>query len=337
MTPFIIPIFLPQMGCSYRCLYCHQEKITRRPGTLLDRDAFIHLVEKGLSSPKKEDREVEIAFFGGTFTNLPEDVQKLLLDWTEPYLAQNQITSLRLSTRPEALSPERIERLLDLGVRTIELGVQSLNDTVLERSRRGHTAQEAIEAIKLLKTYPLTIGVQLMTGLPGDCPETFIETVNQVIRLKPHLIRIYPTLVLKNTALAQWWTEGRYSPLSLHDSVTLCAQALELFEEAGIKVIRMGLQEHEGLRLEKDLVAGPHHPAFGSLVRGEWFLRKLLRDLNTQKPLHSPVVLRLAPREGDYLLGNRRRNLTRLTTLLGMSEIRIQIDPQAPPGRGHTP
>jgi histone acetyltransferase (RNA polymerase elongator complex component) len=333
VTPFIIPIFLPQMGCPYHCLYCHQERITRSPSKILDKETFSSLVELGLSSKrKKPGQEIEIAFFGGTFTNLPVNFQTQLLGWAAPYLSQKRVTSLRLSTRPDALSEKKIEQLLALGIKTIELGVQSLNDKVLNLSKRGHNAQDTIQALDLLKKYPITIGVQLMTGLPGDSPETFIATIKQVIDHKPDFIRIYPTLVFQATPLAQWFKEKRYFPLSLDEAVTLCCQALEHLEAAGIRVIRLGLQDHEGLRFGKDLIAGPFHPAFGSLVRGELYLKKLLRDLMPNQPFRLPLVLHIAPQDSAYLLGNKKRNLILLSRQLEVANIEIKIAPQLSPG-----
>jgi histone acetyltransferase (RNA polymerase elongator complex component) len=328
MGPFIIPIFLPQMGCPYHCLYCHQEAITRSPGKVLGKETFSSLVETGLSSKRKKDgQEIEIAFFGGTFTNLPRDVQKQLFEWASPYLSQKKVTSLRLSTRPDGLSEKKIEELVTVGVRTIELGIQSLNDKVLGLSKRGHTAQDAIQSLTLLKKYPITIGVQLMAGLPGDSLETFLETIKQLIALKPDLARIYPTLVFQDTPLAQWLAEKRYSPLSLEEALDWCSQALELLEDAGIRVIRLGLQDHEGMRIDKGLIAGPFHPAFGSLVRGELFLKKLVRDLMPKKPFRSPLVLHIAPKDSYYLLGDKKKNLSLLSQQLGVANIQLNIAP----------
>jgi len=321
------------MGCPYHCIYCQQEKISRTPSQTLDRERFTQIVETGLSSSRKKmGQPVEIAFFGGTFTNLPPNFRKELLAWTALYLSQKKVHSLRLSTRPDTLSEKKIEELLSGGVRTIELGVQSLNNRVLSLANRGHDAQEAIWAFSLLKKYPLTIGIQIMTGLPGDSPETFNETINQVIGLKPDLVRIYPTLVFQDTPLAHLWQEGRYWPLSLDEAVGLCSQAVERLEGAGIPVIRLGLQEHEGLRLGRDLVAGPFHPAFGSLVRGELYLKKLIRELAPLKPFRSPLTLRIAPQDNDYLLGYGKKNLAILRRQLEIDDIGIKFESRLPPG-----
>lgn len=333
MTPFIIPIFLPQMGCPYQCLYCHQEKITNTPSKVLDRETFFSLVETGLSSRRKRrGQEIEIAFFGGTFTNLPEYIQEYLLEWAAPYISGKKVASLRLSTRPDALSEKKIEQLMTFGVRTIELGVPSLDNKVLDLSKRGHSAQDTIQALTLLKKYPITIGIQLMAGLPGDSLEIFMRTIKQLIALKPDLVRIYPTLVFQNTPLSQWLAEKRYFPLSLDEAVTWCCQALELLEAARIRVIRLGLQDHEGMRFGKGLIAGPFHPAFGSLVRGELYLKKIIQDLMPHRPLPSPLRLHIAPQDRDYLLGNRKKNSTLLSRQIGVANIEIKIAPRLSPG-----
>lgn len=266
MNPFIIPIFLPQMGCPFRCLYCHQERISRRSQKGLDLNTFSSMVEAGLASKrKKKGQEIEIAFFGGTFTNLPGDYQDQLLEWGAGYISQKRVTSLRLSTRPDALSETKLDRLTAWGVKTIELGVQSLDDRVLRLSNRGHTAKDTLQALALLKQYPVKTGMQLMTGLPGDSAEGFFKTIEQVLDLKPDLVRIYPTLVFRDTVLAQWVEQGKYQPLSQEEAISLCALAVDRLESAGIRVIRVGLQHHPDI--EKGLLAGPFHPSFGDLVR----------------------------------------------------------------------
>ena len=333
MNPFIIPIFLPQMGCSYHCLYCNQKTITKSPTRSLDWDTLSAIVEAGLSSKRKKPGQmVEIAFFGGTFTNLPSALQERLLTWAGHYLSEQRIAAIRISTRPDALSEKNIEPLLALGVRTIELGVQSLDDEVLTLSNRGHTTRDAVQTLALLKKYPIQIGIQLMAGLPGDTARGFLETIRQTVALKPDFVRIYPTLVFRDTPLAQWWRQKRYQPLSLAEAVSLCSRALEIFEENGIRVIRIGLQENEGIRFGRDLIAGPHHPAFGSLVRGECFTKKILQRLSVQKSLPFRLGLEIGPKDLSYLTGNKRKNLVRLIKESGVDMIDLNSDPRLPPG-----
>jgi histone acetyltransferase (RNA polymerase elongator complex component) len=333
--PFIIPIFLPQWGCPYHCIYCHQERITRtrRPG--MHRADFSSLVETGLNSRRRTPgHRVELAFYGGTFTLLPASVQEELLAWAAHYIRQGRVVGLRISTRPDALSEKVLLNLKAAGVETVELGVQSLNDQALERSGRGHSAQDSYNAVHLLKKFSLGVGIQLMAGLPGDTPEGFNRTIREVRNLKPDLVRIYPTVVFPETVLARWVEKGEYTPLALEEAVTLCRGAVDLLETAGIPVVRLGLQTHDRMSLGKDILAGPYHPAFGDRVRGELFLMRIKKGLAGRKFFREPdLELRVADRDIGFLTGNNRANLKKLKTDLGISKLQVAADPALPAGK----
>ena len=333
--PFIIPIFLPQWGCPYRCIYCHQEQITQTRRREIHRADFSTLVESGLNSRRRTPgRRVELAFYGGTFTLLPAPVREDLLAWAAHYIRQGRVEAIRLSTRPDALSDEGLWNLKAAGVETVELGVQSLNDQALERSGRGHSAQDSFNAVQLLKKFSLGVGIQLMAGLPGDTPEGFNQTIREVRDLKPDLVRIYPTVVFPETVLAQWVEKGRYTPLALEEAVSLCRGAVDLLETAGIPVIRLGLQSHDRMSLGKAFLAGPYHPAFGDLVRGESFLMKIKQDLAGRKSFReADLELRVADRDIGFLTGNNRENLKKLKTDLGISRLQVAADPALPSGK----
>jgi histone acetyltransferase (RNA polymerase elongator complex component) len=332
---FIIPIFLPHWGCPYRCIYCHQEQITQTRRLEMHREDFSTLVESGLNSRRRNPgHRVELAFYGGTFTLLPASVQEELLAWAAHYIRQGRVEAIRLSTRPDALSEEVLLNLKDARVETIELGVQSLNDRALERSGRGHSAQDSLNAVQLLKKFSLNVGIQLMAGLPGDTPEGFNQTIREVRDLKPDLVRIYPTVVFPETVLAQWVEKGHYTPLALAEAVSLCRGAVDLLETAGIPVIRLGLQSHDRMFLGKDILTGPYHPAFGDLVRGESFLMKIKQDLAERKFFREAgLELRVAGRDIGFLTGNNRENLKKLKTDLGISQLRVYTDPALPSGK----
>ena len=332
--PFIIPIFLPQWGCPNRCIYCHQEQITQTRRQEIHWVDFSTLVESGLNSRRRTPgRRVELAFYGGTFTLLPAPMQKDFLAWAAHYIRQGRVDAVRLSTRPDALSEEVLLNLKAAGVETVELGVQSLNDHVLERSGRGHSAQDSIEAVQLLKKFSLGVGIQLMAGLPGDTSEGFNQTIREVRDLKPDLVRIYPTVVFPETVLAQWVKKGRYTPLALEEAVSLCCEAVDLLETAGIPVIRLGLQSHDRMSLGKEFLAGPYHPAFGDLVRGELFLMKIKQDFFGRKFFREAgLELRVAGRDIGFLTGNKRENLIKLKTDLGISQLQVAADPALPSG-----
>jgi len=331
-SPFIIPIFLPQWGCPFQCVYCRQETITGLQRGSLDFKALSALVEAGLTPRKKKPgQQTEIAFYGGTFTSIETTAQEALLEWGSLYVRQGRVDGLRLSTRPDALSPEIVNRLWGKGVKTIELGVQSLNDQVLSEARRGHTAQDTFQAFGLLKEWPFKIGAQIMLGLPGDDRRAFRETVERLLILKPDLVRIYPTLVLRGTTLARWYEEGRYKPVSLEEAVELCCWAVDLLERAGIPVIRLGLQNHNDLKLGQELLAGPFHPAFGDLVRREIFLKNLKHFLKNNVPLSSVIGLTVSDRDESYLTGENRRGWRQLMVELGIT-IRLEKDGGLFPG-----
>jgi histone acetyltransferase (RNA polymerase elongator complex component) len=292
-------------------------------------------VESGLNSRRRTpDRRVELAFYGGTFTLLPAPVRDDLLTWAAPYIRQGRVEAIRLSTRPDALSEEVLLNLKAAGVETVELGVQSLNDQALERSRRGHSAQDSLNAVQLLKKFSLGVGIQLMVGLPGDTPEGFHQTIREVRDLRPDLVRIYPTVVFPETVLAQWAEKGHYTPLALEEAVSLCRWAVDLLETAGIPVIRLGLQSHDQMSLGKDILAGPYHPAFGDLVRGELFLMKIKQNLGGRNYFReADLELRVAGRDIGFLTGNNRENVRKLKTDLGISQLQVKTDPALPSGK----
>jgi len=258
----IIPLFIPFGGCPHQCVFCDQKGITGKagiPGAVEVR----RTIEAYLSTWKGKG-EKEAAFYGGSFTGLPLDMQKTLLDAAGEYVRAGRLGSLRLSTRPDYISEEIAAFLKERLVATVELGAQSMSNEVLKRSGRGHTAKETAEAVRVLKASGIATGLQLMPGLPGDTPASFMLTVKEAIRLGPDFVRLYPSLVLKDTPLHRMYLSGEYRPWGLIEAVDACARAKRLFDGAGVPVIRMGLQTTE--ELVESIVAGPYHPSFRQLV-----------------------------------------------------------------------
>jgi histone acetyltransferase (RNA polymerase elongator complex component) len=204
-------------------------------------------------------------------------LQEKYLSAAQRFIAEKRASGIRLSTRPDGMSEWVARFLKERGVRTVELGVQSLDDTVLKKSGRGHTAADAAQAAGIVKDAGLELGIQLMAGLPGDDKEKFLHTVSETVKLAPHFVRIYPALVVEGSGLADLWRRGEYRPLALDEAVELCSEALEVFGAAGIRVIRLGLQAGE--ELEKTYLAGPYHPSFGHLVKSNIALKNMLRAL----------------------------------------------------------
>jgi histone acetyltransferase (RNA polymerase elongator complex component) len=259
-----VPFFISHQGCPHTCVFCDQRTISGASGALPTAGQIRDRI--ALWSSTAGGRSLEVAFFGGTFTALPEEVQAELLAPLQPFLVEGSLASVRISTRPDYVDDDRVAWLAERGVRTIELGVQSLDDAVLAASGRGHTAAESLNAIRCIKRSGLQAGAQLMPGLPGDTPVSSLGSLEQVIAAGADFLRIYPTVVLKGTELANRHAVGEFTPLSLDRGVSLCKILLQRAMGAGIPVIRIGLQADQGLD-DEHLLAGCWHPALGQLVR----------------------------------------------------------------------
>lgn len=261
---YIIPIFVPHFGCPNDCVFCNQRKITGLSTNLTPKDAE-EIIISHLNS-FKENSFIEIAFYGGSFTAIDLEIQSKLLNVAYKYKKMGKVNEIRLSTRPDAIDELILSNLKEFQVDTIELGVQSIDDDVLALSNRGHQASDVYRATRLIKNYGFNLGLQMMLGLPGDTIEKSINTAKEFIRLKPECVRIYPTLVIKNTDLEKDYLNRSYKPLSMDGAIELCTILLMMFKLNDINVIRVGLQPTENIQLGKDVVTGPFHPAFRQLV-----------------------------------------------------------------------
>lgn len=276
MSRHIIPIFVPHKGCPHDCVFCNQKKISgciQAPSA----EEVHQLIQQHLDTHK--DAELEIAFFGGSFTGIPLEEQEAYLKIATAYRKQYPKLQIRASTRPDCISEPVITLLQRYQVNIIELGVQSMQDHVLTAAGRGHTAEDVVKAVKLLKQAGITVGIQTMLGLPGDTNQGALQTAKQVIELKPAMVRIYPTLVIRDTALERMYITGQYQPLDLKEAATLTAELMDLYENASIPVIRVGLQPTE--QLGTDVIAGPYHPAFRQLANGARAYKEMERLLQS--------------------------------------------------------
>ena len=269
MSHYIIPIFISHLGCPHTCVFCDQSKITaiqrEKIGLIRGRDVLA-MAEQYLATIPQGDRTVELSFYGGTFTGIAVELQIELLEAAQTLLTAGKISHIRCSTRPDFINAEILERCKAYGMDIIELGVQSLDDEVLKRSGRGHDARSVAEASQLIKAYGLTLGHQIMPGLPGATPASDLETAKRSIAMAPDQVRIYPTLVVRETPLADLYFKGDYEPYDLEEAVRLAGQLMECYEAARVKIIRVGLQATDEISLSGSLIAGPHHPAFRELA-----------------------------------------------------------------------
>lgn len=328
--PFVVPVFIPHAGCPHRCVFCDQTRTTGRTERLPTAQELDDAIGRFLGFRKASRRHTEISFYGGNFLGLSEDKILFLLEHAARYVARGQADGIRFSTRPDTIDSRRIGLLERFPVTTIELGVQSMNDQVLAAARRGHTARDAREAVALLKETPYRLGLQMMVGLPADTFPSAMASGEALCALDPDFVRIYPTLVLKGSALARRYLQKRYRPLSLDDAVEQVKALYVLFTRKGIPVIRMGLQATDGLDTGADILAGPYHPAFGELVHSALWREALDRCIKTLDLKACALEVRLHPRLISRVRGQRNENVDRLTRASALSPIRLTPDDRLP-------
>ncbi len=309
-----IPIFIPHLGCPNQCVFCNQRSIS---GCQAFREEDVpRQIEQALATVSSGD-EAEIAFFGGSFTGIDRDLMLRLLTMAQTYVAAGRVTGIRLSTRPDYLSDEILKLLSGFSVKTIELGLQSMNDAVLTATRRGHTAECAEDACRRVRKAGFSLVGQMMIGLPDSTREREIETARELIALGVDAVRIYPTVVFYGTMLADMTASGEYTPLTLDDAVLRSADVLELFEAHGIPCIRLGLCATEELTSPECVMAGPNHPALGELIMSECTYRQVLRILKEADVLGKAVELHVPKRDVSRVVGQHRQNLARLQSETG--------------------
>lgn len=308
MRKVTVPFFISHQGCSHTCVFCDQRTISGSLGEIPSTDEILAKIETWRSTAGA--RPLEVAFFGGSFTAMPIAVQDHLLNSLKGILDSGVVSSVRISTRPDYISDEIVKRIAKQGVSTIELGVQSMDDTVLERSVRGHTAFDSETALRCVKAGGLAVGAQLMPGLPGDTPAKSYDSLKRVIAAGADFLRLYPVIVLRGTALARLFQAGEYVPLTVEDGVQLCKVLLHESMRASVPVIRIGLQADEGLNNET-VVGGCWHPSFGRLVRSELYF-DLLSALLIQIPADQPFTIRCHSSRISEVYGQARINMDRL-------------------------
>lgn len=270
-----ISIFVPHKGCPNDCSFCNQRAISGQtvPATPRDIENAVKIAIEHNVDPKN----TEIAFFGGSFTAIERDYMLSLLTAAKHFLDTYNFAGIRVSTRPDCIDSEILEMLKMYGVTAVELGAQSMDDSVLIANGRGHSAEDVRKASKLIKEYGFELGLQMMTGLYKSDFQKDLQTAREIIDLKPDTVRIYPTVVLRNTHLGDLQEKGEYTAPTAEESAPFCAKLLEMFENADIKVIKLGL--HSSETVESDMIGGAYHPAFRELCEGHIFLEKILSKL----------------------------------------------------------
>jgi radical SAM superfamily enzyme len=286
----IIPIFIPHAGCPHRCVYCDQRVISgaaRIPSV----QEIKSIIERNLKTIPKGER-IEAAFFGGTFTLLPESLQKTYLEAVYPYIKNKKLSAIRMSTHPEAVTEKSMKLFKKMGGCLVELGVQSLDKSVLKKSNREMDPGVVKKAADIIKRSGLDLGVQVMLGLPGDTLLKSINTAKKLIELKPKTARIYPAIVIRGTKLAELFRKGKYKPLSMEQAVHWSANVCDIFESSGVKVIRIGLHPSKDLNSKGVVLSGPYHPRFGQMARLEQIWGKPVAVIDPRMPEKAKLKLK---------------------------------------------
>ncbi len=332
---YIIPIFVPHLGCPYKCTFCDQKKISGQQKQVTGKDVK-ETIEYYLRNFKDDSKYVEVAFFGGSFTAIDEKIQNELLEAANEYIENGKVDSIRISTRPDYIDKDILKRLKKYHVKTIELGVQSTNDYILSKCHRGHTFEDVKRASKLIRWNGFTLGHQMMIGLPDSTELDELKTAKDLIKLKPKIVRIYPVLVIRGTELEAQYERDEYTPLTLEQAIERSKEAMELFNKAKVEVIRIGLQNTEEITDPNtdtsQVTAGPYHPAFRQLVEDRiWYdaIVKKIRKFNTKV-----MQVRISANAEDInnVIGHKRENVQKLKEIYEVDAV-IEFDKNIKKGK----
>lgn len=312
---YIIPIFVPHLGCKKCCTFCNQRTISGEKKQVTAEDVT-KTIEYYLKNFKDEHKYVEVAFFGGSFTAIEREKQEELLTAVQPYIKNKKVDSIRLSTRPDAIDKSILKMLKKYYVKTIELGVQSSNNYILARCKRGHSFEDVIKASKLIRLYGFNLGHQIMVGLPDSNEKDDIQTAKDSIKLRPKMVRIYPVLVIKGTELEEEYEKGDFIPLTVSQAVERSKEIVKLFNQKHIQIIRVGLQNTDTItdvsKKESEVIAGPYHPAFGQLVEDSIWYDKIVEKIKNINAKVIKVEIEANPKNINNIIGHKKENIKKL-------------------------
>lgn len=315
---YVIPIFVPHLGCPHDCAFCNQNKISGTKKQVTKEDVK-KTIDYYLEHIKEKNKDVEVAFFGGSFTGIEEKVQNELLEAAYEYIKMGKVCSIRISTRPDYINKDILKRLKKYKVKTIELGVQSANDYILKKAERGHTFKDVKKASKLIRRYGFNLGHQMMVGLPESTKIDEINTAKALIKLKPKMVRIYPVLVIKGTKLAKDYEEGIYDPLTVVQAVEVCKELVVMFNAKKIDIIRIGLQNTDEITDpdfdNSEVVAGPYHPAFRQLVESSLWYDAIVNKIKKLNVKVKEVQVEVNSQDINNVIGHKKENAEKLKSV----------------------
>jgi len=330
--PLIIPVFIMNSGCPHRCVFCNQKISAGNFPEKITQEYFDRTVTSYLEWNKDKTRRVEIAFYGGSFTGIDSGDQEALLAMADAFIQRGLVHSIRISTRPDYIFEKQLSMLKKYNVATVEIGAESFVDDVLRYAGRGHCAADTEKAVMMLKKYGFKTGLHLMAGLPGDTAEGFDYSLDRTIELSPDTARIHPVLVFEGTALAEEFRKGAYRPLDIASAVELCRRAWEKLAAAGIRIIRMGVQTTPEMEKQATVLAGPVHPAFGSLVRSSVFYHSTVNVLKKISGDVQEIRFYLSERDLSIFRGLNNINTEAIKKLYPRAKLIIESQSDRPRG-----
>lgn len=318
---YIIPIFVPHLGCPNECTFCNQRKISGQVKNITEEDVR-NTIEYYLDIFKDKKAYKEVAFFGGSFTGIDVEIQEKLLSIAYEYVKNKQINGIRISTRPDYIDKETLKRLKKYKVKTIELGVQSTNDYILKNCKRGHTHEDVKRASRLIRWHGFTLGHQMMVGLPESTRLDELNTARDLVKLKPKIVRIYPVLVIKDTELEQQYLRGEFEPLELNQAIEICKELSQFFEKKHVKVIRIGLQSTDTIlspdKEGSQVVAGPYHENLRQLIDSAYYyeiLEEKIKKINTKA---KEIEITVNPQIVNDVVGYKKENILKIKDMYNL-------------------
>jgi len=332
---YIIPIFVPHLGCPNNCIFCNQKKISGQTKMVTAKDVE-ETIKYYLKNFRDNNKYVEVAFFGGSFTAIEREKQEELLMAVQKYIKEKKVNSIRISTRPDAIDKENLKMLKKYKVKTIELGVQSMNNYILSRCKRGHTVEDVKEASRLIRWNGFILGHQMMVGLPESTKQDEINTAKEIIKLKPKIVRIYPVLVIKDTELATEYEKGEYTPLTVNQAVERCKDIVDMFNKQEINVIRIGLQNTEEISSPNNetsqVLSGPYHPAFRQLVESSMWYDSIVNEIKKINTKVIQVKIIANTENINNIIGHKKENILKLKSTYDV-EVIVEANEQIKPGK----
>ena len=330
---YIIPIFVPHLGCPNDCTFCNQKKISGQLKDVSTQDVK-DTIDFYLNNFKEADSYKEVAFYGGSFTGIDIELQEGLLKTVYEYIKEKKVDGIRISTRPDYIDKHTLKRLKKYKVKTIELGVQSTNDYVLEKCKRGHTFEDVVYASKLIRRYGFKLGHQMMIGLHESSELDDINTAKALIKLKPKIVRIYPVLVIKGTELEKQYRNGEYEPLTVSQAVERCKEICYLFTKKRIKIIRIGLQSTETItspnKPSSEVVAGPYHETFRQLVESSIYYDTIVEKIKKFNTKVKEVEVIVNPQNINNVIGYKKENILKIKEMYDIDVLIKQDIKQRP-------